>query len=148
VPKRYRDDDEETIASVLKKEGYATGGLGKWECGGRGSTGVPEKHGFDVFLGYYDQVHAHTYYPPYLVRNSEEVPLPGNHGGSGGKTYSQYVIHDAGLSSSASTPTGRSSRTCCTPRRTGTLTSPTATRRGPSTRTSRGRWPPAGTRPW
>src|SRR5215211_5927347 len=47
-------------------------------------TGVPEKHGFDVFLGYYDQVHAHTYYPPYLVRNSEEVPLPGNNGGSAG----------------------------------------------------------------
>jgi|GEM_PF-6160553 len=58
--------DEETIASMLKKRGYATGGFGKWGCGGRDSTGVPENHGFDVFLGYYDQVHAHTYYPPYL----------------------------------------------------------------------------------
>src|SRR5581483_593623 len=87
--------EEPTIASMLKPLGYATGGFGKWGCGGRDSTGVPEKHGFDVFLGYYDQVHAHTYYPPYLVRNSEEVALPGNHGGSGGKTYSQYVIHDA-----------------------------------------------------
>ncbi len=86
---------EETIASMLKRAGYATGGFGKWGCGGRGSTGVPEKHGFDVFLGYYDQVHAHTYYPPYLVRNSEEVPLADNHGGSNGKTYSQYVIFDA-----------------------------------------------------
>ena len=53
----------------------ATGGFGKWGCGGRDSTGVPEKHGFDVFFGYYDQVHAHTYYPPYLIRNSEEVRL-------------------------------------------------------------------------
>ena len=89
--------EEETIASVLKTRGYATGGFGKWGCGGRDSTGVPEKHGFDVFLGYYDQVHAHTYYPPYLIKNSEEVPLAGNRGGSEGQTYSHYVIHDAAM---------------------------------------------------
>jgi arylsulfatase A-like enzyme len=89
--------DEVTIASMLKKHGYATGGFGKWGCGGRDSTGVPEKHGFDLFLGYYDQVHAHTYYPPYLIRNSEEVKLDGNNGGSAGKTYSQYVIHGAAM---------------------------------------------------
>lgn len=89
--------EEPTIASMLKDRGYATGGFGKWGCGGRDSTGVPEKHGFNVFLGYYDQVHAHTYYPPYLIRNSEEVPLAGNNGGSQGQTYSQYVIHDAAM---------------------------------------------------
>ncbi len=89
--------DEPTIASILKNRGYATGGFGKWGCGGRDSTGVPEKHGFDIFLGYYDQVHAHTYYPPYLIRNSEEVKLDGNQGGTEGKTYSQYVIHDAAM---------------------------------------------------
>ena len=89
--------EEETIASVLKPRGYATGGFGKWGCGGRDSTGVPEKHGFDLFLGYYDQVHAHTYYPPDLIKNSEEVPLSGNSGGSAGQTYSQYVIHDAAM---------------------------------------------------
>ena len=89
--------EEQTIASILKQQGYATGGFGKWGCGGRDSTGVPEKHGFDVFFGYYDQVHAHSYYPPYLVRNSEEVPLAGNNGGTHGKTYSQYVIHDAAM---------------------------------------------------
>ncbi len=88
---------EQTIASILKPLGYATGGFGKWGNGGRGSTGVPEKHGFDVFFGYYDQVHAHSYYPPYLIRNSEEVPLQGNHGLSDGQTYSHYVIFDEAL---------------------------------------------------
>ncbi len=89
--------EEKTIGEVLKTQGYAVGGFGKWGIGGRDSTGVPEKHGFDVFFGYYDQVHAHTFYPPYLIRNSEEVPLPGNKGGSKGQTYSQYLIHDAAL---------------------------------------------------
>ena len=86
--------DEPTVASALKQVGYATGGFGKWGCGGRGSTGVPEKHGFGTFVGYYDQVHAHSYYPPYLIENSKELPLADNHGGSNGKTYSQYVIFD------------------------------------------------------
>ncbi|MCR9245145.1 MAG: arylsulfatase [bacterium] len=85
---------EETIGSVLKRSGYATGGFGKWGCGGRGSTGVPEQHGFDTFVGYYDQVHAHTYFPPYIVHNSEEIALAGNKGGRQGTTYSHYVIFD------------------------------------------------------
>jgi arylsulfatase A-like enzyme len=58
---------------------------------------VPEKHGFDVFFGYYDQVHAHSFYPPYLIRNSEEVELAGNRGGRTGQTYSHYVIMDEAL---------------------------------------------------
>jgi arylsulfatase A-like enzyme len=88
---------EETIGSVLKGAGYATGGFGKWGNGGRGTSGVPEKHGFDVFFGYYDQTHAHTYYPRYLVRNSDEVALPGNTGNPReGQTYSQYRIFEEG----------------------------------------------------
>lgn len=90
--------EEETIASMLKARGYATGGFGKWGAGGRDSTGVPEAHGFDVFFGYYDQVHAHSYYPAYLIRNSEEVPLAGNDGGRQGETYSHYAIMDEALS--------------------------------------------------
>ena len=89
--------DEATIASLLKEKGYATGGFGKWGAGGRDSTGVPEKHGFDIFFGYYDQVHAHSFYPPYLIRNSEEVKLPGNEGGRTGQTYSHYAIMEEGL---------------------------------------------------
>ena len=89
--------EEPTIASLLKSRGYATGGFGKWGAGGRGSTGVPEQHGFDVFFGYYDQVHAHSFYTPYLIRNSQEVKLPGNAGGRTGKSYSHYAIMDEAL---------------------------------------------------
>ncbi len=89
--------DETTVAALLQGPGYATGGFGKWGAGGRDSTGVPEKHGFDVFVGYYDQVHAHSFYPPYIIRNSEEVPLEGNTGGRSGRSYSHYHIVEAGL---------------------------------------------------
>jgi arylsulfatase A-like enzyme len=88
---------DRTFASNLKLKNYATGGFGKWGAGGRDSTGVPEKHGFDVFFGYYDQVHAHSFFPPYLIRNSEEVKLAGNVGGRSGETYSHYEIMREGL---------------------------------------------------
>ena len=71
-------ESDVTMAEVLKKAGYATGGFGKWGVGDIGTTGVPEKHGFDVFFGYYHQIHAHYYYPEYLIRNGEKVDLPGN----------------------------------------------------------------------
>jgi arylsulfatase A len=84
-----------TVAQVIKKADYVTGGFGKWGVGGRGTTGVPEKHGFDVFFGYYDQVHAHTYFPAYLIRNSEEVPLKGNTGALyEGETFSHQIIFE------------------------------------------------------
>ncbi|MFT5127967.1 MAG: arylsulfatase A [Rhodothermales bacterium] len=91
--------DEPTLASMLKTKGYDTGGFGKWGIGGRGSSGVPETHGFDEFFGYYDQVHAHTFYPAYLIRNSQEVPLPGNDntGYYEGETHAQDAIFDASL---------------------------------------------------
>ncbi len=87
-------EGEPTIASMLKPLGYATGGFGKWGNGGRGSTGVPEKHGFDLFVGYYDQVHAHSFYPKYIIRNSQELPLANNFGNSQGESYSHYTIMD------------------------------------------------------
>ena len=41
-------------------------------------TPNPELHGFDTFFGYYHQVHAHCYFPNYLVQNSLKIPLEGN----------------------------------------------------------------------
>ena len=76
-------DEDVTVAEALKKAGYATGGFGKWGLGDVGTAGVPEKQGFDLFFGYYHQVHAHSYYTTHLFRNGERVPLPGNTGRSG-----------------------------------------------------------------
>lgn len=71
---------EITIPELLKKAGYASGGFGKWGLGDIGTEGAPEAQGFDLFYGYYHQIHAHYFYPDYLVRNGEKVMLPGNAG--------------------------------------------------------------------
>jgi arylsulfatase A-like enzyme len=75
VPLRPEDV---TVAEVLKGAGYATGLVGKWGLGEPGSTGIPNRKGFDYFFGYLNQVHAHNYYPDYLWKNQEKVPLEGN----------------------------------------------------------------------
>jgi arylsulfatase A-like enzyme len=64
-----------TLARLLHALGYATGAFGKWGLGGPGSTGVPDKQGFDQFFGYLCQGRAHNSYPPSLWENGRKVPL-------------------------------------------------------------------------
>ncbi len=66
-----------TVAELLKRAGYATGLCGKWGLGDdvAGNEGLPNDKGFDFFYGYLNQVHAHNYYPEFLWRNKEKVPL-------------------------------------------------------------------------
>lgn len=80
-----------TVAQMLKSAGYATGGFGKWGLGDLQTDGVPGKHGFDEFFGYLHQVHAHYYYPPYLIDGEKKFPLEGNENGMR-TTYSHDVI--------------------------------------------------------
>jgi arylsulfatase A-like enzyme len=68
-------DEDVTMAEVLKRAGYRTGGFGKWGLGDIGTSGVPERQGFDVFYGYYHQIHAHQHYPEYLVRNGRKETI-------------------------------------------------------------------------
>lgn len=56
----------DTIAEILKRAGYRTGGFGKWGLGPTDSSGSPLRQGFDRFFGYNCQRNAHSYYPPYL----------------------------------------------------------------------------------
>ena len=67
-----------TVTSLLQKAGYRTGGIGKWALGDNGTTGHPNKQGFDFFYGYLDQSAAHDYYPEALYRNDKAEKLPGN----------------------------------------------------------------------
>lgn len=76
-------DGAVTIAEVFKAAGYATAAIGKWGLGPVGSTGDPNRQGFDLFFGYNCQAVAHSYYPRFLWRNGEQIeinkhPIPGH----------------------------------------------------------------------
>jgi len=83
-----------TIASLLKQQGYVTGAFGKWGLGEVGSTGDPLNRGFDRFVGYNCQRHAHNLYPKYLVNDRDKITLEGNTRGLTGKHYAPQVIAD------------------------------------------------------
>ncbi len=68
-------ESELTIAEILKAQGYATAAMGKWGLGHFGTSGDPNRQGFDLFFGYNCQAHAHSFYPAYLWRNGKKVPL-------------------------------------------------------------------------
>lgn len=67
--------EDVTVAELMKQAGYTTGIIGKWGLGEPDTTGVPNRKGFDYWFGYLNQQHAHNYYPEYLWRNEEKVPL-------------------------------------------------------------------------
>lgn len=67
-----------TTGTLLQSAGYTTGAIGKWGLGGPGSTGAPNRQGFDHWYGYLCQRVAHNYYPTHLWRNGEKHILEGN----------------------------------------------------------------------
>ena len=68
-------DEDITVAELLREIGYSTALIGKWGLGMEDSPGAPWKQGFDHFFGYLSQGHAHNFYPEFLMRNAERVPL-------------------------------------------------------------------------
>ncbi len=89
---RHLYDADVTVAEVLKRAGYATGGFGKWGLGKEDTPGVATRQGFDEWFGQYSQVHAHFYYPYWLWKNETRYPLPGNEGGKR-EQYAHDEIH-------------------------------------------------------
>lgn len=63
--------EDMTVAELLKSAGYATAVIGKWGLGEAGSTGIPNRQGFDYFYGYLNQIRAHNSYPDYLWENEQ-----------------------------------------------------------------------------
>jgi arylsulfatase A len=70
-----------TISQMFKQAGYKTGGVGKWALGEHDTASSPWAKGFDEFLGYLDQTHAHTYYPDFLWKNGKRMEIPENAAG-------------------------------------------------------------------
>jgi arylsulfatase A-like enzyme len=63
--------EDVTVAEVLKTAGYTTAVIGKWGLGQAGTTGLPNRQGFDESFGYLDHKHAHRQYTNYLWKNGE-----------------------------------------------------------------------------
>jgi arylsulfatase A len=70
VPLRLEDV---TLAEVLRDAGYRTAVIGKWGLGQPGTTGQPDRQGFDYAFGFLDHRHAHRQYTDHLWRNGERV---------------------------------------------------------------------------
>ena len=87
----------ETIATALKRRGYATYMAGKWGLGGPKLGSMPTDHGFDGFIGYLCQRNAHNFYPTYLVEDDGKLLLEGNDRGLVGKQYSTDLMIDRSL---------------------------------------------------
>lgn len=91
-------EDEITIFEVLKQKDYATSCYGKWAMGRAESSGAPDRHAVDDFLGYNCQRHAHSYYPYYLEGNrGQKHWQKGNKREPGGETYSHDVLAEKAL---------------------------------------------------
>jgi len=88
--------DTTTIARILKNAGYTTGAFGKWGLGRVGTSGDPNRQGFDRFFGYICQRQAHTYYPNHLWCDGRIKWLEGNENGKQ-QIYSHDLIADEAL---------------------------------------------------
>lgn len=74
----YLEEDDVTVAEVLKNAGYRCGGFGKWSLGDPGTVGRATNQGFETWFGYLNQDHAHYYYTEYLDDNEGRLELTGN----------------------------------------------------------------------
>ncbi|NCI45246.1 arylsulfatase [Sediminibacterium soli] len=88
-------DSSISFPMLLQQSGYYTAAFGKWSMGFIGSSGDPQKKGFDDFFGYNCQRLAHKYYPDHLWFNHTKIDYPGNpylH-----SDYSADIIHAKAL---------------------------------------------------
>lgn len=85
-----------TVAELLKSAGYTTVGIGKWDLGSSGTTGLPNEQGFDYWFGYLEHRGAQHYYPERLWRNEEICWIEGNREGRK-EVYSHSLFTEVAL---------------------------------------------------
>jgi arylsulfatase len=90
-------EGEMTLPELFRGAGYRTAAFGKWGLGPVGSSGDPNRRGFDLFFGYNCQRHAHNHYPSWLRRNDQKVPLEGNHDRATGAVWSHDLFEAGAL---------------------------------------------------
>ncbi|UNY99617.1 arylsulfatase [Zhouia spongiae] len=75
-------DQDTIIPQLLKKQGYRTAMYGKWGLGVEGTSGSPEKKGWDEFTGHLHHVDAHYQRPDSLWTLTDgmvkKMPVPAN----------------------------------------------------------------------
>jgi arylsulfatase A len=67
--------EDVTVAEVLQAAGYRTAVIGKWGLGQPGTTGQPDRQGFEHAFGFLDHRHAHRQYTDHLYRNGTRVEV-------------------------------------------------------------------------
>jgi arylsulfatase A-like enzyme len=68
---------EQTVAELLQASGYRTGLIGKWALGNEATGSLPQKMGFNDFVGCLDAAHARNLYSDYLRRYDPTPMLAG-----------------------------------------------------------------------
>ena len=68
-----------TIATLLRQARYRTAVIGKWGLGNPGSTGQPDRQGFEYSFAFLTHTHAHRQYTDHVWRNAERVALDVDH---------------------------------------------------------------------
>ena len=66
------------LPELLKKAGYVTAQFGKLDWGFNTWHAELKRHGWDHYAGYMDHQRAHGFYPTFLWKNGERLPLEGN----------------------------------------------------------------------
>jgi arylsulfatase A len=68
-------EEDRTVAMALRDAGYRTAVIGKWGLCRPGTTGQPDKKGFDYAFGFLDHRHAHRQFTDHVYRNGQPVPI-------------------------------------------------------------------------
>jgi arylsulfatase A-like enzyme len=87
--------EESTLAECLRSAGYRTACIGKWALGNSVRQGSPLEQGFDTYFGFIDQVQAHRYFPPFLLKDDQRVSFADNERAR--THYSQALFTDEAL---------------------------------------------------